>query len=183
MCCRVLQVLHWLAVYCSVWLAGTCLSCHKYELVRMLQCLALCCSASQCVTVCWSCHTWMSHMTYMNESCHASEWVMSHIWMILVTHRMRYVTQMNESCHISHIRHMQESRHAFDWVMSHILMSHVINMDESCQTNDQYDWVILHIRRYEYGIPHNWRSHVTHLRESWYTHTHVSSNLLVKMHL
>ena len=118
LCCRVLEVLHWLVVYCSVWLAGTRLSCHKYELVHMLPYLALCCSVSQCVTVCWSCNTWMSHVTCMNESCHASEWVVSHVWMIHVRHRMRYVTEMNESCHVSHIRHMQESRHEYDWVMS-----------------------------------------------------------------
>jgi len=37
----------------------------------------------------------------MNESCHAYEWVMSHIW-------MSHVPRMNESCR------------AFAWVMSHI---------------------------------------------------------------
>jgi len=43
----------------------------------------------------------MSHVTYMNESCHIYEWVMSHIW-------MSHVTYMNESCHI------------YEWVMSYI---------------------------------------------------------------
>ena len=36
--------------------------------------------------------TWMSHITHMNESCHAREWVGSHRW-------MSRVAQMNESCH------------------------------------------------------------------------------------
>ena len=34
----------------------------------------------------------MSHVTYMDESCHIHKWVMWHIW-------MRHVTHMNESCH------------------------------------------------------------------------------------
>ena len=44
---------------------------------------------------------------YMNESCHISEWVTSHIW-------ISYVTHMNKSCH------------TYEWVMSHIWMSHVM---------------------------------------------------------
>ena len=42
----------------------------------------------------------MSHVTHMNESCHAHEWVMSHTWM-------------------SHVTHMNESCHTHEWVMSH----------------------------------------------------------------
>ena len=29
---------------------------------------------------------WMSHVAHLNESCHAQEWVMSHIWMSLASH-------------------------------------------------------------------------------------------------
>ena len=36
------------------------------------------------------CHTF--HVPHVNESCHTSEWVTSHIWIIHVTH-------INESCH------------------------------------------------------------------------------------
>jgi len=43
----------------------------------------------------------------MNESCHTYEWVMSHIWMIHVTH-MTWV--MSHIC-MSQITHMQESSH------------------------------------------------------------------------
>jgi len=32
-----------------------------------------------------SSHIWMSHVTYMNESCHVYRWVASHIWMSHVT--------------------------------------------------------------------------------------------------
>ena len=36
-------------------------------------------------------HIWMSHVSYMNESCLIYEWAMSHIW-------MSHVSYMNESC-------------------------------------------------------------------------------------
>jgi len=42
-------------------------------------------------------HTWMSHVTHMNESRHTHEWVTSHTWM-------------------SHVTHMNE---AHEWVTSH----------------------------------------------------------------
>ena len=66
--------------------------------------------ASSCVS-----HTWMSHVTRMNESCYTYEWVMSHIWMSHVTH-------MND---ISHI-----------WVMSHAWMRHVTQRTESISSWD-----------------------------------------------
>ena len=97
------------------------------------------------------------------ESCHTYEWVMSHVWMRVMSHIcMSHVTCMIESCHthvwvmshiwMSHITHMNESCHMYDWVMSHIWMSHVTHMNESCHT---YEWVMSHI----------WMSHVTHLNE------------------
>ena len=68
-------------------------------------------------------HVWMSHVTYMNESCHTYEWVMWHIWM-------------------SHVTHMKESCHTYEWVVLHIWMSHVTHMNESCHT---YAWGQWHI--------------------------------------
>jgi len=53
--------------------------------------------------------------TYMNESCHTYEWVMSHIW-------LRHVTHMTEACHTC------------DWGMSHIWRSHVTHVNEACHT-------------------------------------------------
>jgi len=61
-----------------------------------------------------ACPTRTGHVTYMNESCHIYEWVMSHIW-------ESFVTYVNESFHM------------YEWVMSHIWMSH-----ESCRI---YEWV------------------------------------------
>ena len=56
-------------------------------------------------------HTWTSHVTHMNESCHTYERVMSHIW-------------------TSHVTHMNESCHTYERVMSHKWMRRVT-----------YEWV------------------------------------------
>jgi len=81
----------------------------------------------------------MSHVTHVNESCHACEWVMSRMWMSHVTH-------VNESCHacewvmscmwMSHVTHVNESCHACEWVMSRMWMR-----DESIHT---CEWVMSH---------------------------------------
>ena len=73
-----------------------------------------------------SCHT------HVDESWHASEWVMAHIWM-------------------RHVTHMNESWHTHEWVMAHIWMSHVAHMDESCHT---YECVISHRFLCEHKSPH-----------------------------
>jgi len=79
---------------------------------------------------------WMSHVAYMNESCHLNDWVTSHIWMSHVTPigsssapqpRSSHVTSMNKSWHLclSHVTYMNESRHIKGWVTSHVWISHV----------------------------------------------------------
>jgi len=51
------------------------------------------------VTYAWAVsHIYISHVTYMNESCHIYEWVMSHIWIRHDTYGL-VMSQMNESCH------------------------------------------------------------------------------------
>jgi len=62
-------------------------------------------------------------VTHMNDSCHISEYVMSHIWM-------------------SHITHLTESCHPLEWDISHIWMSHFKHLSESCQTSE---WVMSNI--------------------------------------
>jgi len=59
-------------------------------------------------------HIWIIHVTHLNESCHTYEWVISHIWM-------------------SHITHMNESCHTYEWVMSHIWTSHVTPLNDACR--------------------------------------------------
>jgi len=101
----------------------------------VLQCVAVCCSVLQCVAVCCSLllcvavihrciartlsavsHVtqivWMSHVTYVNESCH------------VYTNQCEWVTSQNESRHICE---WVKSRihEACEWGMSHMWMSHV----------------------------------------------------------
>jgi len=153
--------------YCSVRRAGTRLSCHKFEFV------SVCCTL--CYSVLVMAHTWMSYVAYMNESCHASEWVMSHTSMIHITHRMRHVTEMNEPCHISHITHMHESCHTYDWVISQIWMSHVTQLTDMIQSSYTYEDMNMTCHTFGGVMWHIWGSHGTH--------THVSSIWLVEMHL
>ena len=58
---------------------------------------------------------WMSHVTHMDESCHACREVKSRMWM-------------------SQITHMYKSCHTCEWVMSHLWMSQVTLVNESCCT-------------------------------------------------
>jgi len=65
---------------------------------------------------------WMSHVTFMNESCHTyhtHEWVMAHTW-------------------VSHGTHMSESWHTHEWVMAHTWVSHGTHMSGSWHTRE---WV------------------------------------------
>ena len=61
-------------------------------------------------------HTWMVHVTHVNESCHTYQWVMSHT-------SMSHVTHINESCY------------AYECIISHTWMSHVTHVNESCHTH------------------------------------------------
>jgi len=71
-------------------------------------------------------HTWMRHVTRMNESCHTHEWVMPHTSGAAPTPCLRWK---------SHATHMDESCHTHGWVMPHTWMSHATHMDESCHTH------------------------------------------------
>ena len=87
---------------------------------------------------------WMSHVTCINESCHTSLWVMSHV-------SMSHVKHMSESCHtcvcewvmwnmwMSHVAHVNESCHTCEWVMSNMWISHAAHVNESCHT---CEWVM-----------------------------------------
>jgi len=49
---------------------------------------------------------------YMNESCHVSAWVASHMW-------MSYVTCVHDVW-VSHVTYVHEPCHTYKWVMSHM---------------------------------------------------------------
>ena len=124
-------------------------------------------------------HTWMSHVTHMNESCHTYGWVTSHIWM-------------------SHVIHIDESWHtSWVWVMAHILrcvpwlnMSCLINM---CDMTHSYVWrqhdsrcvpwlniscciLLSHVTR-GWVMSHIWMSSVAHMNGSCHTYEWVMSHI------
>ena len=102
-------------------------------------------------------HTWTSHVTHMNESCHRREEAMSNIWKSHVAHvnesyptyervilriRMSHVTRMNASCHTC--KHKHPSRVYMKELLSHVWRSHVPREKESRHT---WEWVMAHIKR------------------------------------
>jgi len=112
--------------------------------------------------------TRMSHVIYVNESCHTCEWVLReessrrdthlqcvtksrHIWEWVTSYMwMSHVTYVNASCHVcecmrmSHVIYVTESCHVCECVMSHIWMSHVTLMNESCYI---CRWVMSHTNK------------------------------------
>jgi len=103
---------------CPVWHIIVDWSCHTHEWVML--------------------HTWMSHVTHMNESCHTDEWVMSHRWMDHITHMTHYC-KLTHYCRLvvshtwlSHATYMNESCHTHEWVMSHIWMDHITHITHYC---------------------------------------------------
>ena len=114
----------------------------------------------------------MRHVTHMNASCHTYEWVMSHTWMVHVTHKWCHITRMDESCHtydsfmlhiwMSYVTYMNESCHTCEWVTSHARMSHVT-----------HEWVTSHMNESR----HIWMSHVTHMNVARQMYEWVTSHM------
>jgi len=78
----------------------------------------------------YSTHSYMSHVTHMNESCHTYEWVMSH---------------MNESCHTYEwvMSHMNESCHTYEFVWHDLIVRvpwliHMCDMTHSYVCHDSF---------------------------------------------
>ena len=111
-----------------------------------------------------SCHTSMSHVTYMNESYYRCTWVCMRDRggrVCLSARWMSHVTQINESCHTyecvtlmvymnvyawegraSWFEHsMNASCHVDQWVMSHIWMCHITRVHECVCVILGGDWV------------------------------------------
>jgi len=75
-------------------------------------------------------HTFRSHVTHVNGSCHTHARVMSHVSVIQTTH-------IHEPCHIyeqSHPTHIQKSCQTYEWVMQHTHTRHDTHINESCHT-------------------------------------------------
>ena len=76
-------------------------------------------------------HTWLSHVTHMNESCHTYISHDTHMNEALIWTRHVHITATRKG-HQSLLWWMKESCHIHECVMSHIRMSHVTQVDESC---------------------------------------------------
>jgi len=139
-CCSVLQCV---AVCCSV-LQCVAVWCS----VSVLQGVAVCCSVLQCITEWEVAETRVKNLKEpcftIAESCHAYEWVMSHMWM-------------------SHVPHVNESCHKHEWVMSHMWRSHVQYMNEWCHI---YERLMSHIWRRQCVMSHICTGHVR-LTHGW----------------
>jgi len=110
-------------------------------------------------------HTWMSHATHTNESCHRCKRVIPRLW-------MSHFTRVNESCHV----HMNESCHTYEWVMSH--------KKESCPTYESVMWQIGEWHGIE--LCHTYHNmggldpmpqHVTHIHELWHIYSWDMSHI------
>jgi len=121
-------------------------------------------------------HTWISHITHMDESRHAYECVILQVWKGRGTRKdcvcawrpggnvslEERVLKGAKHCPARQTltKHMNESCHTHECVMSNIWMGHVIYerfmsyMDESC---------------HECVMSHVWMRHVTHVNESCHT--------------
>jgi len=141
-------------------------------------------SICECLT--W--HVWMSHVTYMNESCHTNmsqindqflmRWA-AYGWVMTHTNE----SSLNESWHICMSRHWM-SHGTYAWVILCVWMSHVTRMNESYDT---YVSQFSHQGWFRYWLAHeschtcksvmsrNRMSHVTHMIGWWMSHvTHVN---------
>jgi len=113
-------------------------------------------------------HTWMSHVTHMNESCHTYGWDMSHMWTSHVTHErvvshawMSHVTHMNTSRHVwqKHRGHFKRRKTQ----QQHISMGHVTHVNEALQQR------------------HTSMCHVTQIHESCHAYQCVMSRLWMRL--
>jgi len=148
-------------------------------------CISLSCALSACPY-----RIWMSHVSYawvtshMNESCHAYEWVMSHIWMrklhIWMSQEWKGEEQHDGRVSVMHEWDMNESCHMHDWVNESCHIYHLVN--ESCHV---HDWVnescYIHnnttVECESRVKAHTWMSHITHMIESWHTQGWVMSHI------
>jgi len=141
--------------------------CHElYDIWRRIRCVE------------WSsCHTWMRHATYVNESWHTCEYVMSPVWMSHGTH-------VNTSCHpyervmahmwIRHVTRMNESWHTCEYVMSPVWMGHGTHVNTSCHPCEY----VMSPMWMSHGTlvntschPYEWVRDATHMNQSCHTHS------------
>jgi len=129
------------------------------------------CQTYECVMS----HMWMSHVTHMNESCHAYEWIVlyNHTYECVMSHVcMRHITRVNISCLPASCHTYAGSPvcHTFESDTSRIQMTHVERMNGSRHT-------------YEWAMPHTWKCRDTHMNESFHTYEWVVSHIWMNHNL
>jgi len=97
-------------------------------------------------------HKRIRHVTCVNGSCQACEWVMSK-------------TRFDESCHtrkwgmshmwMSHVTHVNGLCHTCGWVMSHVWTSHVTHVNDS-ESLACHKWVMSRMGHVTNGSCHKW---------------------------
>jgi len=126
-------------------------------------------------------HRWISHVAQMNESCRTDEWVMSHNWMshALVRRKKHPVTKVRLVPQMSHtwliyVCDIRVLMHFLTWLISmrdtcHLCVFH------RCPT--PWEMVLTLSRKcIRTHMSHKWRSHVTHMYESYHIHEWVISH-------
>jgi len=116
-------------------------------------------------------YVWVSHVTFVRESCHVCEWVMSRVGVSHVT-CVSHDAQMSESCRmcgwvmsrvwVGHVTHVNEPCCTCEWVMSHMWISHVTHVNESCHTLDDCAYVPRVSHDAQRSESHVWMNYVTH---------------------
>jgi len=135
-------------------------------------------------------HTWMSHVTHMNESCHTYEYTPGSEAATVNGSLQRFVPPWLPNERAARCRTMapcsavltaggREPRGSRSRVTQKTCAASTCRVIESCHT---YEWVMSHIRMshvthmneschtYERVMSHIWMSHVTHMNESCHTY-------------
>jgi len=109
----------------------------------------------------------MCHVTYVNESWHTYEWVISHVW-------WSHITQMKHGqSRCFHSAVCNESWHMYERVISHVW----INSYHTYERVSSHKWDMAHR---DVMTPQSAMSHETHMNESCHTYEGVMSHICMR---
>jgi len=119
--------------------------------------------------VCVTSHTWMSHVTHINESCHTYECTTCEYWGDVRSGRFKLSRVTHNSCVTWRIHVCDMSRvtcHTHECVMSHIWMGHNTHTNVPTRIWRRCQIQINHVC----VMSHTWMSHITYINESCHTY-------------
>jgi len=130
--------------------------------------------------------TWMSHVTHMNESCHAYHWVTSHIWMshVACVEKLSDILYMNASIGSEFDRLSWLLCFALccvhEWVTSHMCIIHVTHVNELYLINEGvhrlWSWW-MGLALVSCDVSCTWMSRLPRVNESGHTYHWVTSHI------